>query len=480
MAEEDAPEAPQSAKITAQFGGDDEMMGIFAEGWCQVQRYLEDVDPALGEKTGLLFDEGFVNGMNMENLHKEALVKCGITDEALIKKLLAKRDTVQDNEWYMTYINDHGMDIHNAAEQVKHAAGGGGKEGKLSYADKWGVGEHDRGLFGKDGIWLTACGCDNFLFLWPADHPDPCPPCVRCVQPHINVCTDSCTDFGRMQAVTVGLDCKVVVTDLEAGKKMVACRTDLKMDPENGFLSVDADFDAGKCAVGTAGKKGGLVKVFDLQAQRQFVSLKGARDDVYSVKADFDLNQVVAGSWDHNLYTFDIRSGKCTRALRGHGMNVNEIQVDFEQQVAVSVADEDRMILWDLAVGGIIKEYPIQCQAHALDVDFRTLRAATGSGDGRVRFWDLESAECTKVIDCEFIHVQSLDIYWDFGLVAAASWDYQVKLFDYHSGRCFKKFRKARRTLNRVEIKKTGGSVPMDRDGAPLWHLQTPNPYEAA
>lgn len=443
--------------------GEDPKEVIKAEGRAQVLEFLEECGlPHLADR---FYAMGILYGMQVQPLTQNKLKNdMGITDPVDMEAILSRCHKVGEKEHFVKYKEDYAETLfwwsiakpesQHDTRYVGNTPSSGG-----TYNEKWGIHPEDWKFFSKEGIWVTATGCDGMMFLWPVDHPSATPPAVRCGQPHFQICTSHVTDWDRMMTVSCGGDCRIQIYDMKTSKTVGSIKNNSKVDVSECFLSIAADLEVNKVCVGTAGA---MVKVADIESKKIFLVMKGPLDDIYDVKVDWDLNQVVAGSWDHNLHIYDIRSGRKTKTLKGHNQIVNKIDVDFDQQLAVSVAWEDYMCLWDLKQAAMITSYHTPHHAaNCICANWETMQCASGGSDGCVRFWDLESGECTKTIDCEFLHTLAVDVNWDLGLVLAGSWDQQVKLFDYHTGECLKKFKKARRVINSVNIKKTGDHVPV-------------------
>jgi len=437
---------------------DDPKRKIFEEGKQQVVDFLAYV--RLEHYTERFLQAGYLYGMKLERLTQGKLKKdLKITDEVEMEQILsASRHIPLVCPAWKQFETDHAESVFGWVSEPRysdapHYVGNTPTSGG-TYQEKWGIHPDANKLFDEDLLWITAAGCDGMMFLWPADHPDAEPPCVRCGQPHFQICTDHVTDWERMMTVSCGGDCRIQVLDLKTAKTVQSIKNNSKVDVSESFLSIEADLEVNKCCVGTAG---GMVKVADLEYKKILLVMKGPLDDVYDVKVDWDLNMAVGGSWDHNLHIYDLRSGRRTRVLKGHRHIVNKIDVDFEQQLALSAAWEEYMILWDLRQASMIKAYHTpNHEANCISADWRSMRAATGANDGLLKFWDLESGECTQTIDCEFLHTLALDVHWDLGVALAGSWDQQVRLFDCETGEMLKRFKKARRVINSVEIKKAG------------------------
>lgn len=347
---------------------------------------------------------------------------------------------------------------------------------QLTFAQKWRIHPDDYQNFSKtEGLWATASSCDGMVFMWPLDRPLDNPPqttlqcvtenpeenvhypgCVRAAYVHPYVTTDYCFDFERMLSISCGGDCRVCFYDMENSKLISTVKNDKGIDVTQAFICCDGDSVLGKVAIGTCN---GPLKIGDLERGKVVQILKGHTDDIYDVKANWDENLIVTGSWDHTLGTFDLRSGKRVRTMVGHTVVLNRIDVSFEQMMAVSFASEQPFMLWDLKDGRCVKviEGHHGGQNDGV-VNWRTMEAVTGGEDGLVKFWDLESGNCKRTFDCDHLQTLAVDVNWDQGLLLTGSWDHKVRVWDLQTGQKYHELKKARRTITQVCIMGGRGS----------------------
>ena len=84
-------------------------------------------------------------------------------------------------------------------------------------------------------------------------------------------------------------------------------------------------------------------------------------------------SMAVSGSRDRTLRLWDLREGRCTATLEGHGDGVIAVAADFGLMRALSGSDDNTMHLWDLQNG--------RCTA---TFDLRDLRAGPIDREGWV------------------------------------------------------------------------------------------------
>jgi len=367
--------------------------------------------------------------------------------------------------WQGKQFRDEHPDWFEQKEEVKDevATLQGNDE---TWADKWGIKPEDFDLFSMDPTrdWATVGCLGGMTLLWPIDHPAYSPPCIRCAYCHPNDTTDYVIDWERMMTISCGGDCRVVLYDLENAKITSTIKNNGGIEVAQSFLCIDGSFDAGKVSIGAAN---GLIKIGDMERGSIVTVLKGHLDDVQAVRTDWDRNQVCSVSWDFNLHIYDLRSGKRSKCLSGHTYFINDMEVDFERQLAISCASQDMRMatlktgmvsddiyLWDLAAGAPVKSwYGHFTGTNCTDTNWEKMITVTGGEDHKIKIWDIESGECTKEWYGKHIQTLALSVNWEKKLLLTGSWDYRVKLWHLETGNLLKELFKARRTVIQAYIK---------------------------
>uniref|UniRef100_A0A7S2W4U6 Mitogen-activated protein kinase organizer 1 n=1 Tax=Mucochytrium quahogii TaxID=96639 RepID=A0A7S2W4U6_9STRA len=156
------------------------------------------------------------------------------------------------------------------------------------------------------------------------------------------------------------------------------------------------------------------IRVYDLRSHNRdgVQILSGFRDSVSSVRiSDY---QIVAGSIDGCIRTFDVRAAKMFKDTIGDSISYIELSTDLAGSnlvVASCVGDKGSVVLVDRDSGLVLKHY----EGH-LNVENRIGcgiyssrtgkdRIICGSEDGYVYIWDLLTG---KVVDREKVHDTSL------------------------------------------------------------------------
>jgi WD40 repeat protein len=140
--------------------------------------------------------------------------------------------------------------------------------------------------------------------------------------------------------------------------------------------------------------------------------LEAMVNDAYSLSISPEGHHALAGSFYNNvLVRWDLGTGERIETLEGHEAGVREVSFGPHGRRAVSVSDDDSVILWDLSSAqplARLNAHRSNVLALALVPDGRT--ALSSSRDGGVIVWDLvDAAEMGRLAGHE-------DMVWDVAL----------------------------------------------------------------
>lgn len=458
---------------------DDKAWFFIEKGIAQVKEFVETA--GLPQYYELFLKNGFMYGNMIRALSQHMVnTQFGITDPDEAEALLHLSGTLGDRDDIIYFRSRYGDPLASldcpkakkwieerpdlfawmAAHQAQAEDAGtqeAGEDGQLTFQQKWGIDKQTLEKFSTDGMWASAASCDGGIFLWPLDLEEQPPGetkkpvCVRANMCHAGVATDFVVDWSTNEVWSTGDDCRAVIFDSANMKIGSTIKNNGGVDVGQDFLSIDCDAVMGKAAIGTAD---GPLKVGSRERGKVLQVCKGHTDHIFGVRAEWDLNQVVTGSWDHTLGVWDLRSNKRTRTLIGHTQVINRIDVDFEKQLAVSWGAEHDFMMWDLKEGRCVKtikghETGNNCGI----VNWQTMECVTGGEDGLVKRWNLENGECLQTIDCDHLQTLALDVNWETGQLLTGSWDQKVRVWDLQTGKLTHELFKARRTITQVQIK---------------------------
>lgn len=199
------------------------------------------------------------------------------------------------------------------------------------------------------------------------------------------------------------------------------------------------------------------LRVWHMKRERSTSTvLTGHHSTVWCVSVDWDNQLALSGSGDCTLRLWDIQQRSTVRVLRGHKSIVWCLAVNWEPQhrMAVSGADDHTIRLWDLDRGECLHVFKgHKCAVQCLSVDWARMRVLSGSEDKTLRVWYLDRKAFLQELNPAqggspgTIPVPHADTVW----CVAADWcsqtaisgsgDGSLRLWDLETGFCLKQWR---------------------------------------
>ena len=144
----------------------------------------------------------------------------------------------------------------------------------------------------------------------------------------------------------------------------------------------------------------GLIKLWDVAASVPVAlpDLEGHTGAVYDIKASG--NTVLSGSLDKTVRLWDLRTGKCERAMEGHTGTVYSVDMDTHCRTAVSGSADKALRLWDLGSGRCSATF----EGHSGMVRDVVMHETGGNllsscTDGTVNAWAVGSSKASMTAD---------------------------------------------------------------------------------
>ncbi|PWT90273.1 MAG: hypothetical protein C5B56_05725 [Proteobacteria bacterium] len=167
----------------------------------------------------------------------------------------------------------------------------------------------------------------------------------------------------------------VKIWDADTGKLVRALpikQYDVKFSPD------------GKLAVQAAG----TLELWDAQAGRVVLTLKGHSADITALQFSRDGRRVLTASNDKTARVWDSRTGKTIAVMSGHAAAIKSVEFTLDERQVVTWSEDATLRLWDAETGKEIaapRPFPGSHSTVTLLPDGAVL--TTSSGDTAVRIW---------------------------------------------------------------------------------------------
>ncbi len=224
------------------------------------------------------------------------------------------------------------------------------------------------------------------------------------------------------------------------------------------------------------------IRLWNFDANREIRRFVGHTHSVWSVAVSPDGKQMLSGSADKTIRLWDVETGREIRRLNGHTGVVTCLAFSQDGQQAISASYDRTVIVWDLKYGkeagrfegaapyihvaaflpdgrrAVIasgKELMLldlatgkeigRLEGHtdvivALAVSSDGKRIVTGSDDGTVRLWDVESKKSLAVFKGHIGPVKAVAFSPDGKRIASGGGDTTVRVWDIASNKELGKF----------------------------------------
>ncbi|NET36944.1 MAG: NACHT domain-containing protein [Cyanothece sp. SIO1E1] len=212
-----------------------------------------------------------------------------------------------------------------------------------------------------------------------------------------------------------------------------------------------------------SGSEDRTIKVWDIRTGQCLQTLAGHADKILSVAFNSQGNLFASGSFDQTVKIWSMRTGQCLQTLQGHTSWVWSIAFHPAGDLLASSGLDQQVKLWDVHTGQCVRTLqgyaqlirslalasnPDQPnpdtarpnnQATTVELDrSRRQMLASGSLDGAIRLWEVQTGQLLKTLRGHQAGVWSVAFSPGAQTLASSSEDHTIKLWDVQAGQCLK------------------------------------------
>jgi len=248
-----------------------------------------------------------------------------------------------------------------------------------------------------DGCYALSGSEDHTIKLWDIQTGQE----IQFFKVQNNLLSSVCFSPDGLQALSTDWDGSMILWDIQTGKEVCTFErqryrfpfTCVCFSPDNRHI-LSGSFD-------------GILKLWDIQTREIIETFEGHTSRVSSVCFSPDGRNTLSGSEDHTIKLWDIQTGQETRCFQGHTDFVQSICFSPDSRHALSGSHDGTLRLWDIQTGQETRCF----QGHTVSIRPTTSRffvgdivmsvcispdgryALSGSQDGTLRLWDIQSGK---------------------------------------------------------------------------------------
>jgi WD40 repeat protein len=294
--------------------------------------------------------------------------------------------------------------------------------------------------YSPDGTTLASSSADQTIRLW-------------------NLSTGSVTELlqGRTNRVrslafspdgvflaTGGIDCTVDIWEAETGECLRSLKGHLQPVLSVAFArahsaTLEPSREGNPVPLLATASQDCTIRLWNIASGQCVKALKGHRNGVWSVAFHPTSDLLVSGSNDSTVKLWNPHTGQSLRTLRGYSTGIKSVAFSPDGQCLVSGGDNRKINLWSLASGKCIHMF----EGHSSWIWSVTFNPngqllASSSNDNTIKLWQTSTWKLVKTLQGHRSLVFAVAFSPEGRRLASASDDTTVRLWDVQTGECLK------------------------------------------
>jgi WD40 repeat protein/DNA-binding SARP family transcriptional activator len=252
-----------------------------------------------------------------------------------------------------------------------------------------------------DGRRALSASSDHVLILWDLESGE----MLRRFEGHTGVVHDVVLLAGGEKALSASADGTLILWEVATGG-IVRTFAGHRADVWSIDVTPGCDDSLGGGCLALSGCEDGTLILWDIEDGEIVHRLKGHTDAVYSAAIGPEGQRALSGSADRSVILWDLGSGEILQTMAGvddtvagsqvaigHFDGVWDVAFRPDGKTALSVSQDEFVILWDLETGELITRFDANAGLFSAALSRDARRALLGTLDNRLLLLDLETGQ---------------------------------------------------------------------------------------
>ncbi|MFG6093902.1 NB-ARC domain-containing protein [Leptothoe sp. ISB3NOV94-8A] len=277
--------------------------------------------------------------------------------------------------------------------------------------------------FSPDGRWLASGGEDTVVRLWDTQK-------LECVDTFIGHCNWIwATNFSPngQYIVSSSGDYTIRLWDIQQ-RKCIHIFT----EPNNLITSLS--FSPNGRWIATGDRRSTL-KLWDTQKIKHIYTFTGHNDWVKFVAFSPNGQWIATGSKDETVRLWDIEKQICLYTFTGHSDSISSITFSPDSRLLASSSLDTSIRLWDIQKKTCVHTFNHSAPVWLVSFRPNGRQLASKSGD-TIKLWDIQQQACINEFSTFGDWIRSATFSPDGLVLATGSNDGTIRLWDIETGRC--------------------------------------------